>query len=266
MSSSGRVRAVAACVGGRTVVTHLESSGLSAARATPWGLHLVAAGASPLDGDELELDVRLEAGARLDVRGVGAPMARRSSRGGDALASRMAVRAVVAGGARLGYLPAPGIAAGGSTHRCEAVVELGAGAELVWRDEVVLGRFGEPTPGTWWSARRVVHDGHPMLASEVGLGPGAPLWRNRGVTAGARAFASLLLVGPALAPANGQSVSIDGARAAALTLEGPGIDLVALGDVLARCRVALYELLRGLAGSLPEWMLVAGCAAVREAA
>jgi len=241
----GRVVVRAERRSSHTVLSRLECAGVLAARSTPWGLYLVAAGASPVGVDRLEVDLELGEGAELEVRTLGATLARRGSRAG---ASRATTRAVVRDGAALAYLPEPGIACVGARHRCEAVIDVAPTARLCWRDEVVLGRHGERVPGSWWSALSIARGSRPLLASELGLGPAAPLWQSPVALDGARAVSSVVLVAPEL-DARPATSEVPGARGGRFPLAGPGVEVIALGESLAACRAVVDSLLAPLSTS-----------------
>ncbi|HEY8548174.1 MAG TPA: urease accessory protein UreD [Acidimicrobiales bacterium] len=184
-------------------------------------LYVVGSGFAPLGGDDLALDVVVEPGATLTVRTVAASIAQPDATGAP---SRFSVTARVGEGATLRWLPEPGVAARGAVHRAEATVELAAGAELVWREEVVLGRHGEPG-GRWCSSVDVrTAAGDPILVQTTEHG--GPHWSSPAVAAGARAAGSVLLVGPD-APIRPHTYRDGPARLAVLPLAHPGAALVA---------------------------------------
>lgn len=121
-------------------------------------LHLLGTAQGPLGGDDLELDLTVEAGTRLTVRSVAATIALP----GDGSPSRQRVTVTVADGASLRWLPEPLVAAAGCDHRSTTEVQLAPNADLVWRDEVVLGRSGEHA-GRLTQRLRVLRDGRPLV-------------------------------------------------------------------------------------------------------
>jgi urease accessory protein len=239
MTRTGRVVVEAEAGARGTVLSRLESSGLTAVRATPWGVFLVSAGASPLGGDELRTDIHVGRDATLLVRSVGAVLARRGPIARSSSSSTM--RAVLDERADLTLAPEPGIAGAGADHHSTLHLEIDPSARLCARDEVVLGRTGEP-PGTWWS-ERVISVGHrPLLASRVGLGPGAPLWPVPNVLGSARAQSSLLLVHRDLTGISAATDECDGAVGARLPLAGSGMEITAFGTSLRACRTLVAKL------------------------
>jgi urease accessory protein len=178
-------------------------------------VHLVGGAAGPLGGDDLLVEVEVGAGAQLRMHTVAATivLSGRSP-------SRTTVRACVAAGGRLDWLPEPVVATAGCDHVARARVELAPGAVLTWRDELVCGRTGEE-PGDLVQATEVRLDGRPLSHQELRVGPSAPGWAGPAVLSGHRAAGTVLLVGvPAPQAA---SVPIDGARGALLALAGPAV-------------------------------------------
>ena len=155
-------------------------------------MYLVGGAAGPLGGDVLELQIEVREGATLRLRTAAAAVA---LPGHDGRESMLSVTLTVAAGARLEYLPEPTVAAAGARHRTEIRADLAAGAALVLRDEVVLGRYGE-RGGSCRTRLRVDLAGAPLLrhdldvsgTDEVSLGPA--------VLAGCRTAGSLLWVVP----------------------------------------------------------------------
>ena len=230
---------------GRTRVTRLRSDGPLALRETsapghgPRVVHLVGAAAGPLGGDDLELAVRVGAGAGLAVRSVATALALP----GDG-ESRMAVRAEVGAGGFLDFAPEPTVAAAGCRHRAAARVDLAEGAALRWREELVLGRHGEPA-GRHTGRLDVTAGGVPLLRHELRLDDPA-VHGGRAVLAGARAVGCVLLAGPEFAaPAPEAARSAPGpagrrARTgegwAVLPLAGPGVLVTAVAADSAELR------------------------------
>jgi urease accessory protein len=193
----------------------------------PGEVHFVGGAAGPLGGDDLCVEIDVGPGADLCVRTVAASLAL-PGKG----FSRTRISARIAAGGRLAWLPEPLIAASGCAHEAVSTVELAAGAALVWREELVCGRYGEE-PGDA-RLRLAVHlDGRPLHRHEIAVGPGAPGWAGAAVLGGARAVGSVLLVG---APA--EPVAATG-QAALLTLDHGARLAVATGCDLREVRSAL---------------------------
>src|SRR5262249_22124048 len=144
--------------------------------------------------------------------------------------SKLVVRARVGAGGSLGFFPEPSIAAAGCDHRAYAEVILDDGAELVWREEIVLGRHGEDA-GRYGSRFDVTACGVPLLRHELRVDDDAA---SGAVLGGAKAAGALLLAGP---------YRIEDAYAgdglAVLPLAGPGVLVTALAPDTVRLRERL---------------------------
>lgn len=194
-------------------------------RQTPEAVYLVGGAAGPLGGDVLELQIEVREGATLRLRTAAAAVA---LPGHDGRESVLSVTLTVAAGARLDYLPEPTVAAAGARHRTDIRADLAAGAALVLRDEVVLGRYGE-RGGSCRTRLRVDLAGAPLLrhdldvsgTDEVSLGPA--------VLAGCRTAGSLLWVAPDGLTA-GQMPSGCTAGVALMPLAGPAVLVTALAE------------------------------------
>ncbi|MGY1773747.1 urease accessory protein UreD [Blastococcus sp. SYSU D00813] len=226
-----RVEVVArAGPGGRTVLPVVRASGQLAVRRTgPASVHLVATAFGPLGGDDAEVSLVVEEGARLAVHSVAAAVAL-PAREGEA-PSVQRVHAVVAGS--LVLAPEPTVVAAGAHHRAELVAELTGGATLVAAERVLLGRTGEE-PGRWTGSTRVERAGVPLLHTTVGLGPGAPGWLP---PVAPRAYAATVSLGEPLPVATGDD-------AVRLPLDG-GWSATAWGSELHRVERALTALAGG---------------------
>ncbi|WP_433468278.1 urease accessory protein UreD [Spirillospora sp. CA-128828] len=191
MTRGYRARAAVAAeraADGRTRLTRLRSDGPLAPRAADDAVYLVGAAAGPLGGDELDLELTVGAGARLAVRSSATSVALP----GDG-PSGLTVRAVVGPGGHLDFAPEPTVAAAGCDHRAAASVALAAGATLRWREELVLGRYGE-RPGRHTGRLDVTYCGAPLLRHELCLDdPGT--YGSGAVLGGAGASGAVLLVG-----------------------------------------------------------------------
>lgn len=182
---------VVECRRGRSRCTTLRSAPPITLRATPDGLHLVGSAAGPVGGDQLTLEVTVANEASLTLRSVAAQLV---LPGPTPAASSLRLIVRVGQGARLHVLTEPTIVVAGADHRIATTIELDAGAELVWRDEVVLGRHGEPG-GSLRQRLRVERSGRPLLCTEVALGPRWPTSSGPASVGAARVVASTLLVG-----------------------------------------------------------------------
>jgi urease accessory protein len=174
--------------GGRTVLPVVRSSGQLAVRRTgPATVHLVATAFGPLGGDDAEIRLVVEAGARLTVCSVAAAVVLPAR--GESPPSRQVVRAEVAGVLHLA--PEPTVVTARAVHLAELHAELEGSGELTATEQVLLGRAGE-APGRWTGTTRVVVAGRPVLHTTVGLGPGAPAWSP---PVAPRAYVSTVQVG-----------------------------------------------------------------------
>ncbi|MDG4757617.1 urease accessory protein UreD [Micromonospora sp. WMMD710] len=177
-------------------------------------VHVVGGAAGPLAGDDLRLDIEVGPGAAVRVHSVAASVA---LPGRPGAVSRMAVRAVVHGGAALHWLPEQLVAAAGCAHLAESRVELAAGASLRWRDELICGRYGE-APGGAVVHTQVDYAGRPLLRQSLAVGPHAPGWAGPAVLGGAPATGSLLVVDPSRSP---EAATADGSVARLPLAGGP---------------------------------------------
>jgi urease accessory protein len=210
--ASARLRAE--LVGGRTRCTTLRSAPPLTFRETPEGLFLVGTAAGPLGGDELELVVDVGPGATLTVRSVAAQLAQPGPRAGAP--SSLRVEVTVAAGAELAWLPEPTVAVRGCHHRVTTVIRCAAGARLVWRDEVVLGRHREAS-GSILQRLRVDRAGRPLLRHDLALGPDWPSSAGPAVLGPARAVGSLVTVG--IPEGDGDAGTGPGRRAVTVALD-----------------------------------------------
>ena len=94
---------------------------------------------------------------------------------------------------RLEYLPEPTVAADGARHRTDIRVDLAAGAALVLRDEVILGRHGE-RGGACRTRLRADLAGVPLLRHELDVSGVDEVSLGPAVLAGQRTAGSLLCV------------------------------------------------------------------------
>lgn len=217
------------------VVDEMRSSGPVAFRPTEWGVWTVSTEAHPIGGDRILARVAVGRGCHATLRSVSATVARRGR--GESL---VAVAVRVAEGGSLAWNPEPGVAAAGAVHLSDVRIRLAAETRLVWKDEWVLGRFGED-PGSWRSRVRIVYDGRPVLTSDLATGPAAAAWPSPGVLAGAGAVSSIVMIDPEEA-FDARRVSCGSALGVCLPLHGPGVQIIAWGEDLGDCRKAVDEL------------------------
>jgi urease accessory protein len=173
---------------GRTVLPVVRASGQLAVRRTgPDTVHLVATAFGPLGGDDAEIRLVVEEGARLSVRSVAAAVVLPAR--GESPASRQLVRAEVAG--VLDLTPEPTVVTARAVHLAELRVDLAETGELSATEQVLLGRAGEQ-PGRWTGTTRIERAGRPLVHTTVALGPGAPAWLP---PVQPRAYVSTVVVG-----------------------------------------------------------------------
>jgi urease accessory protein len=157
-------RVVAECERGRTALRVLKGEApLLPRRTGPNEVHFVGGAAAPLGGDELTLEIEVGPGAELAVRTVAASIALPNRFGEE---SRLSVSVSVAAGGRLLWVPEPLIAAAGCRHTTVSTVDLDATGELIWREELVLGRHGEQA-GDVTLCTVVRRAGRPLYRSDV---------------------------------------------------------------------------------------------------
>ena len=200
--------------GGRTRLTRISGDGPLTVRPTGTAaeprVHLIAGAFGPLGGDLLRLDVRVGAGARLDIAAVAATLALpdRARR-----PSRTEVTISVGAQASLVMALPPTIIGAGARHTVATRIDVASGGALWLREETVRGRSAE-TGGDVDLVTQLDVDGRPVLRQELTLaGPPAYPWQPRAV-------GSLLLVGPGTQGDGPRSVRTDEPVGAWLDLTG----------------------------------------------
>jgi urease accessory protein len=196
VTATSAVRARAAVTVEEGQLRVLRSDPPLTLRDTPDGLHLVGSAAGPLAGDDLQLAVDVGARSSLVIRSTAASIALPGVAGGH---STFVLQARVGESACFSWQPEPTIAAAGCDHRVAAAIDLRAGARLVWRDEVVLGRHAEPS-GSHRQRLRIDREGRPLLRSELGIGPAWPAWSSPAVLGDVRSVATAIVVGAETGP------------------------------------------------------------------
>lgn len=154
-------------------------------------LLLVGAAASLLEGDRVEVVLRLAPGASLSVRTVAATLAHPCPGAGR---TSFDVDVEMGEGSRLAWLPEPLVACAGCRHRSRSSIRLGPGAQLLWSETVALGRSGEQ-PGEVELRLDADLDGAPLLRDGLRIGPPAPAWDGPAVLDGARHLGTIALLG-----------------------------------------------------------------------
>jgi urease accessory protein len=210
-----------AAPGGR--ITRLRSEPPLTLRATPDAVYLVGSAGGPLGGDDLRIEIDVEAGACLTVRSAAASVALPGP-GPRPSPSSLTVEARVAAGGELRWLVEPTVAARGCRHRMAARIDLDDGARLTWFEEIVLGRYGERA-GSITSRLSIDIAGRPLLRHDLALGPDHPASATSAVVGDARAVGTAVIAGRGLKAAH-----VLGPTAAVMPLAGPGFQAVALAS------------------------------------
>lgn len=205
-------------------------------------------------GDRLDSRFRLGPGASLAVTTQACERVYAAL--GDAPAD-VSLRLEVEAGASLRYLPQETILFDRARLHRRLEVECAVGASLLLAESVVLGReaMGERVTSLLLRERwRVRHGGRLVFAEELRLvgDAGDAAGRRAAVLNGARAFATLLWLGPASRPTQHEVRAMLGSEGGASEVNGVGIArLVAANGYALRQR--LVPLLAALAGeALPR--------------
>ncbi|ATG50267.1 urease accessory protein [Brachybacterium vulturis] len=159
-------------------------------------IRMSASAAGPVGGDTYLLDIHVGAGSTLVLRDVGATLLLPGPHGE---LSRWVTRLRIDDGATCLWIPEPVIAARGCRHEHVIEAELAAGARLLFREELVLGRHREE-PGSLSARLSVRRDGAPTVSQQIDLGPDAAGSRSPSVLGGHRAVGNVVVVDPEGAP------------------------------------------------------------------
>jgi urease accessory protein len=149
----------------------------------------VGTAAGPIGGDDLHISLRIEPKASLVVGSTGAAIV---LPGPDAATSTLLIDVTLNDDASLVWYTQPTVIAAGARHRVLTTIELGAGSDLIWVEELVLGRHLEQ-PGTL--STRLVVDGPSGPVLRTGTEIGEHGWDGPAVLGGRRAISQVLLVG-----------------------------------------------------------------------
>ena len=145
-------------------------------------IHLIGGAAGPIGGDDLAYRLDIGEGAKVEVRSVAASLALPGPGGAQ---STLAYDVKVGSGARLDWAPEPLIAVRGANHAVHASLEIAEDAELLWREDVVLGREDEET-GSVRSRIRIHRAGRVVFDHEFAVGQRYPGSLGPAGTAGYR--------------------------------------------------------------------------------
>lgn len=218
--------ATALAPAGRTIVRRLSSAPPLTLRQTgPYAVHLVSTAAGPLGGDRLELDVDVAPHTTLELGSVASTLVLPGE--GE---SEMLVTARVGAGAVLRFAPEPTVLAAGCAHRLLVRLTLEGDASVLWREEIIFGRYGE-TPGRCHARFDATHDGRPLLRQEFTVGDPA-LDTSPAVYGPARCVGTTFLSGTVKEPVVGEGVAV-------LPLAGPGTLVSALAADAVQLRSRL---------------------------
>jgi urease accessory protein len=167
--------------------------------------------------------VELGAGAALELQTNAATLAYPAGS-----AAHHELRLAAETGARFAWLPAPLILASECNLESSLELELDDCAAGYIRETVLLGRHGE-RPGRYRSRLRCELAGRPLLHEGVEIDPEGVAQSSGAVLAGARAFASLALLGavPA-APASSGELELSGPGRVMRALARDGAELLAV--------------------------------------
>ncbi len=177
----------------------------------------------PVGGDELDLSITVDEGARASIGSVAATVVWPGA-GGER--SAMSTIATVAAGGRLDLWLEPTVSVAGSWHRAVNAVRLTGSATCRVVEEVVLGRTGE-CAGRLDLALRVERDGRALVHHDESFGAGvAGAWSAVSVGR-ARHVLSAVLVG---VDAGRSRVRVENGRAMAwLPVDDDAVVIMAVG-------------------------------------
>ncbi|HEX4790808.1 MAG TPA: urease accessory protein UreD [Actinospica sp.] len=133
-------------------------------------IQLFGGTAGPIGGDDLAYRVDVGPGALVEVRSGAASQALPGPGGAQ---STLSFDVKVGAGGRLTWAPEPLIAVRGANHAVHARLEIAEDAELVWREDIVLGREDEES-GSVRSRLRISRAGRVVFDHEFAVGPRHP--------------------------------------------------------------------------------------------
>jgi len=232
---------VAELVNGVDRCTTLRSDPpLTVRQCGPGHVRLVGSAAGPIGGDELRLDLAVGPGASLAMATVAASMVHPSP---VPAVSSMTISATVAGDLR--WTPEPMVLVRGCDHRVELSISLAPEATLLWAEEVMLGRWCEPS-GSLFQRLRVDRAGRPLIRNDLALGPRWPGSSGPAGVGDSLAVATVIVVGPAARQL--ELPELAGVRSAVLRLAEDAAVVSAVADRPGQCRALLTPLLTRVIG------------------
>ncbi|GAA0929330.1 urease accessory protein UreD [Nonomuraea longicatena] len=203
---------------GRTIFAELRSAPPLTLRQTgPHTVHLVSTAAGPLGGDVLDLALDLAPGTTLELASIGSSLVLPGP--GESL-SRVTAR--VGAEASLTYTPEPVVLASGAVHRSLVRLEQSPAARVLWREELVLGRHGEPA-GRCRTRFDATVAGRPLLRQDLLVG-------DPSTTASPAVYGTSRCLGTTLITSCDGEEAVVGDGVAVLPLAGPGTLVSALAD------------------------------------
>ncbi|MGW0806736.1 urease accessory protein UreD [Nonomuraea sp. NPDC002799] len=218
--------ATALSADGRTMLRRLASAPPLTLRQTgPCTVHLVSTAAGPLGGDRLALDLDVAPRTTLELGSVASTLVLPGEG-----ASELLVTARVGAGATLRFTPEPTVLAAGCEHRLLVRLTLAPDAAVLWREEIVFGRYGE-RPGRCHARFDATRDGVPLLRQEFTVGDPA-LDSSPAVYGGARCVGNTFLTTSVKEPVVAEGVAV-------LPLAGPGTLVSALAADAVELRARL---------------------------
>lgn len=162
-------------------------------------LCLVNSAAGPLAGDDVALELELQAGAEAELIAAGASIAQGRPGGTSTAPGRLSSQVRLGVDARLIAEPAPLIVCQGARVELSVDISLADGAAVDWQETLVLGRSGE-AGGSVVLRWALTRDRRPVLRSLVDLtDPQLTAWP--GMVSNRRVMVTAVISDPAIAAA-----------------------------------------------------------------
>lgn len=194
---------------------------------------LTAGAAGPIGGDRLELTIHVGAGSTLVLTEVAHTLLLPSH---DRATSTTTIRVTVECDATLIWLPEPIIAARGCHHLGITDITLAEGSRLLVREELLLGRHGEPS-GQLRQRLHVTVNDRPLHHQDLRLGD--DISRTPAVAARYRAVGSILVADADWTPATQPAARPLTKTAALMPLTPNAVLVSALAENSLELRAAL---------------------------
>ncbi|MTH34161.1 urease accessory protein UreD [Paracoccus limosus] len=256
--AAGRIRAGFGLRDGATRLARLHQAGSGKAMLPPGaGCELVLLNTSGglTGGDRMEILVAQDEGTRLLVTTQTAERAYRSVTG----RAHVSARYEVAPGAHLDLLPQETILFDRAALAREQEITLSGDATCLWCESLILGRaaMGEVvTQLDLTDRRRISRDGRPVFVENLRLTDAVLAQGGPALLAGARAFATLVLLAPDAGDRLARARAALGSDGAASAFDGKLVARLMAGDGWP-LRQALMRLIRAIRpGPLPRvWQI-----------